>query len=101
MQSIAGWLGGSWKDNARLQVETLVYAAGVPRLFVRMADGRLYAVSYTHLNVDEQGELSMQFRLVSIPTLIVMKNGEVANTAVGAMPKEEILNLLGYNQNRI
>ena len=47
------------------------------------------------INVDEQGELSMQFRIVSIPTLIVMKNGEVANNAVGAMPKEEILNLLG------
>ena len=47
------------------------------------------------INVDEQGELSMQFRIVSIPTLIVMKNGEVANKAVGAMPKEEILNLLG------
>ena len=38
------------------------------------------------INVDEQGELSMQFRIVSIPTLIVMKNGEVANKAVGAMP---------------
>ena len=47
------------------------------------------------INVDEQGELSMQFRIVSIPTLIVMKSGEVANKAVGAMPKEEILNLLG------
>ena len=53
------------------------------------------------INVDEQMELamrfqlSMQFRIVSIPTLIVMKNGEVANKAVGAMPKEEILNLLG------
>ena len=47
------------------------------------------------INVDEQGELSMQFRIVSIPTLIVMKNGEVPNKAVGAMPKEEILNLLG------
>ena len=47
------------------------------------------------INVDEQGELSMQFRIVSIPTLIVMKNGEVANKDVGAMPKEEILNLLG------
>lgn len=47
------------------------------------------------INVDEQGELSMQFRIVSIPTLIVMKNGEVANKSVGAMPKEEILNLLG------
>ena len=47
------------------------------------------------INVDEQGELSMQFRIVSIPTLIVMKNGEVVDKAVGAMPKEEILNLLG------
>ena len=47
------------------------------------------------INVDEQGELSMQFRIVSIPILIVMKNGEGANKAVGAMPKEEILNLLG------
>lgn len=47
------------------------------------------------INVDEQGELSIQFRIVSIPTLIVMKNGEVANKTVGAMPKEEILNLLG------
>lgn len=47
------------------------------------------------INVDEQGELSMQFRIVSIPTLIVIKNGEVVNKAVGAMPKEEILNLLG------
>ena len=50
------------------------------------------------INVDEQGELSMQFRIVSIPTLIVMKNGEVANKAVGAMPKEEILNLLNKSK---
>ena len=47
------------------------------------------------INVDEQGELAMQFRIVSIPTLIEMKNGELANKAVGAMPKEEILALLG------
>ena len=47
------------------------------------------------INVDEQGELSMQFRIVSIPTLIVMKNGEVANKAFGAMQNEEIMNLLG------
>ena len=29
------------------------------------------------VNVDEQGELTMQFRVVSIPTLVVMKGGEV------------------------
>ena len=43
MQSIAGWLGGSWKDNDRLQVETLVYAAGVQRLVV-CPHGRRQAV---------------------------------------------------------
>ena len=46
------------------------------------------------INVDEQGELAQKFRIVSIPTLVVMKNGEIANKAVGAMPKADILNLL-------
>ena len=41
------------------------------------------------INVDEQ-----QFRIISIPTLVVMKDGQIANKAVGAMPKEEILALL-------
>lgn len=46
------------------------------------------------INVDEQGELAQQFGVMSIPTLVVMKNGQIANKAVGAMPKEEILALL-------
>ena len=46
------------------------------------------------INVDEQGELAQQFGVMSIPTLVVMKNGQFANKAVGAMPKEEILALL-------
>ena len=46
------------------------------------------------INVDEQGELAQKFRIASIPTLVVMKNGEIANKAVGAMPKADILNLL-------
>lgn len=46
------------------------------------------------INVDEQPELAQQFRIISIPTLIVMKDGQIANKAVGAMPKEEILALL-------
>ena len=46
------------------------------------------------INVDDEMELARQFRIVSIPTIIVMKNGEVANKAVGYMPKEEILKLL-------
>ena len=46
------------------------------------------------VNVDKETELAVRFGIVSIPTLIVMKNGEVANKAVGFMPKAEILKLL-------
>lgn len=46
------------------------------------------------INVDEQGELAQQFGVMSIPALVVMKNGQIANKAVGAMPKENILALL-------
>lgn len=46
------------------------------------------------MNVDEQPELASQFGVMSIPTLIVLENGKVKNTAVGARPKESILGLL-------
>ena len=46
------------------------------------------------INVDEEPELAAQFRVMSIPTLIVMEKGEVKNKAVGVRPKEEILELL-------
>ena len=46
------------------------------------------------INVDEEMPLAVQFGIASIPTLVVMKDGTVANKAVGYMPKEKILNLL-------
>lgn len=46
------------------------------------------------INVDEQPELSIQFGVMSIPMLVVMKDGEVVNKAVGARPKEDILGLI-------
>ena len=46
------------------------------------------------VNVDEEMALAVRFGIVSIPTLIVMKNGEVANKAVGFMPTADILQLL-------
>ena len=51
------------------------------------------------VNVDEQGELTMQFRVVSIPTLVVMKGGEEVNRIVGAASKSEILAML-YKQKK-
>ena len=46
------------------------------------------------VNVDEQPELAGRFGVMSIPTLVVMKDGKAANQAVGARPKSQILALL-------
>ena len=46
------------------------------------------------VNVDEQPELASQFHVMSIPTLVVMKNGKIVNQAVGARPKQQILDML-------
>lgn len=46
------------------------------------------------VNVDEQPELAAQFQIMSIPTLVVIKDGKIASTTVGAKPKAEILNMI-------
>ena len=46
------------------------------------------------VNVDEQMALARQFKVMSIPTLVVMRNGQVVKKTTGALPKEEILELL-------
>ncbi|MBQ8028787.1 MAG: thioredoxin [Clostridia bacterium] len=46
------------------------------------------------INVDEQEELTIKFGISSIPTLIVIKNGQIANQGVGLMGKDRILSLL-------
>ncbi len=46
------------------------------------------------VNVDEQEELAAEFGIFSIPTLVVIKNGEVAGQSTGVKPKEQILSML-------
>lgn len=46
------------------------------------------------INVDEEPELAQAFGVVSIPTLVVLKNGEVVSKSAGARPKAQILALL-------
>lgn len=46
------------------------------------------------INVDEEGQLSIKHGVMSIPTLMIFKNGEIAQTAIGYRPKEEIEELL-------
>ena len=46
------------------------------------------------INVDDEMALAAKFGIVSIPTLIVMENGQPIQTAVGYRPKDDILKLL-------
>jgi thioredoxin 1 len=46
------------------------------------------------INIDEESELASQFRVMSIPTLMVFKEGKVSATAIGVRPKKDILRML-------
>ena len=46
------------------------------------------------VNVDEEMELAQRFRVMSIPTLVVIEKGKIVNRAMGARPKEAILGML-------
>ena len=46
------------------------------------------------VNVDEQQELAIKFGIMSIPTLIVFKNGQITNQTMGLQPKQNIMALL-------
>lgn len=46
------------------------------------------------VDVEVEKELAMQFKVRSIPTLVLIKNGEVINRTIGAQPKGEILSML-------
>ena len=51
-------------------------------------------VKVVKINTDEQPELAMQFNVMSIPALFVMKNGEITNRTVGVQPKENLLAMI-------
>ncbi len=46
------------------------------------------------VNVDEQQELASDFQVMSIPTLMVFKDGKIVNKSMGAKPKSQILAML-------
>ena len=51
-------------------------------------------VKVAKINIDEQPELASQFGVMSIPTLMVMKEGRIVQQAAGARPKAQILSML-------
>ena len=46
------------------------------------------------VNVDEEPELAGAFNVMSIPTLVILKDGKVVNSSVGVRPKSEIIAML-------
>ena len=46
------------------------------------------------VNVDEQNELAIQYKIISIPTILIFKNGKVVNTSVGIKSKSELIEML-------
>ena len=51
-------------------------------------------IKVVKIKVDKEQELAMQFGVMSIPTLVVMKNGKIVNQVTGARPKAQILAML-------
>lgn len=52
------------------------------------------AVKVGKINIDEEEELAEAFSIMSIPTLVVVKDGKVANSSIGVKPKKAILSLI-------
>ena len=55
-----------------------------------IAQERADELKVVKMNIDENQNTAVQFNILSIPTLIVFKNGEVAKTVVGAYPKRKL-----------
>ena len=58
-------------------------------------DSEVSGVKVGKVNVDEEQDLARQFGIMSIPTLVVVKDGTVVDTSVGVVSKEKILSMLG------
>ena len=52
------------------------------------------AVKVGKINIDEEGELAEAFSIMSIPTLVVIKDGKVAGSSIGVKPKKAIMSLI-------
>lgn len=72
----------------------LVWTLPDGRTGCRGSAGEVTDAKICKVNVDEQPELARQFRVMSIPTLMVFKNGQTVKREVGAKSKAELLDML-------
>ena len=54
-------------------------------------------VTVVKVNVDDADEIAMRYRIMSIPTLLFFKNGQVVDKTVGAMPKSTLVDKINAN----
>ena len=54
-------------------------------------------ITVVKVNVDDADEIAMRFRIMSIPTLLFFKNGELVDRTVGAMPKSTLVEKIQAN----
>ena len=60
----------------------------------QIAEETAGSVKVGKVNVDEEPELAAAFQVASIPTLVVIQDGKITQTAVGVQPKDRILDML-------
>ena len=65
-----------------------------------IADEYADVLKVAKVNVDDEPELAMKFKVSSIPMLVLFKNGKIISTSVGYRPKDEILNELKLYENQ-
>ena len=65
-----------------------------------IADEYADVIRVAKVNVDDEPELAMKFKVSSIPMLVFFKDGRIVSTSVGYRPKDEILNELKLYKNQ-
>ena len=63
-------------------------------VFEDLSDDYAGKVTFAKVNVDDNRELAKQYKIMSIPQLLLFKNGKLVNSMVGAQPREDIAAML-------
>ncbi|MDL2273207.1 thioredoxin [Oscillospiraceae bacterium OttesenSCG-928-G22] len=63
-------------------------------IFSELADECGDKITFAKLNIDDEGELAVRYQVMSIPTLLLFKDGKEAERIVGVQPKEQLLGAL-------
>ena len=58
----------------------------------------LNGIQVMKVNIDEHGDIAQKYGVMSIPTLILFKDGNEVNKSIGFMPKEDIIEFVNQNK---